>query len=76
MKSLTLGQMVKLATHPNLIFKITKVNPDFSYQVQMDGLNRIILSYDNVPFEMLKRVSITLGAGDISIFHSAMTKPK
>lgn len=54
MTLLALGQLVQIATHPDLIFKITQVNPDYSYQVQGAGNDSAALSYDNVPAEMLK----------------------
>jgi hypothetical protein len=58
MKLLALGQLVQLASHPDLVFKITQVNPDFSYQVQGASFDSIALCYDNVPSEMLKSISV------------------
>ena len=56
MKSFEMGQLVRLATNPDIVFKIVQINCDSSYQIQMNSWDSTLLSYDNVPAEMLRKI--------------------
>ncbi|QIO06657.1 hypothetical protein [Acinetobacter shaoyimingii] len=54
MKAFEVGQLVRLATHPEMVFEIVEIHGDRSYQIQLHALESQHLSYDNVPAEMLR----------------------
>lgn len=56
MKIFELGQLVRLATHPDMVFKIVEINADRSYQIQLKAIETQHLIYDNVPTEMLRSI--------------------
>lgn len=53
MKAMFVGQQVKLATHLDMIFVVTKINSDHSYAIQAQSNMAAQLSYDHVVAEML-----------------------
>ena len=55
MNTMQVGEQVKLAIMPEIIFKITKQNTDGSFEVQAHLGNQDI-SYGNIAPEMLRRV--------------------
>lgn len=57
MTKISIGQKVKLATQPELVFVVTKINLDQSYEIQLQSVSNQVLSYDNIPMEMLRVVS-------------------
>lgn len=57
MTTMQIGELVKLATMPELIFKIIKRNSDGSYEVVADLGNQNI-SYGHIAPEMLRRVTV------------------
>jgi hypothetical protein len=58
MATMQIGAQVKLATMPNVIFKITKQNTDGSFEIQAHfGAQDI--SYGNIAPEMLRPVQTT-----------------
>ncbi|MFW1859769.1 hypothetical protein [Acinetobacter defluvii] len=57
MTKITIGEKVKLATQPELVFVVTKINLDQSYEIQLQNFSNQVLSYDNIPLEMLRVVS-------------------
>ena len=59
MTTMQIGELVKLATMPELIFKIIKRNTDGSYEVAANLGNQNI-SYGHIAPEMLRRVTLNL----------------
>ncbi|NNP71541.1 hypothetical protein A7P53_03625 [Acinetobacter defluvii] len=57
MTKITIGEKVKLAIQPELVFVVTKINLDQSYEIQLQNFSNQVLSYDNIPMEMLRVVS-------------------
>ncbi|AWL29664.1 hypothetical protein DJ533_14345 [Acinetobacter defluvii] len=57
MTKIIIGEKVKLATQPELVFVVTKINLDQSYEIQLQNFSNQVLSYDNIPLEMLRVVS-------------------
>ena len=55
--SMNVGEQVKLAVMPDIVFKIIKKNTDGSFEVAAHFGNQHI-SYDNIAPEMLRRVSV------------------
>lgn len=57
MTKFDIGQSVRLASNPDIIFQITQINIDRSVQIQVlcSGLSH--LTYDNVSPEMLRKVA-------------------
>ena len=53
-----IGHKVKLATHPELVFDVVKINQDQSYELQIRLSETKILSYDNISAEMLKKIDV------------------
>ncbi len=56
MNKFIVGEKVKIATQADVIFEISKVNPDNSYEIQYRLSELQILKYDNIAAEMLKKV--------------------
>ncbi|MDM1759364.1 MULTISPECIES: hypothetical protein [Acinetobacter] len=56
MTKIAVGQQVKLATQPEVIFVVTKINLDQSYEIQLCSMSKHDLSYDNIPMEMLRLI--------------------
>ena len=56
MTTFEIGHKVKLATHPELVFDVVKINQDQSYELQIRLSETKILSYDNISAEMLKKI--------------------
>lgn len=56
MKSFEIGQLVRLASNPEIIFKIIQINRDYSFEIQVQSWDSNHLSYNNVPPEMLRKV--------------------
>jgi hypothetical protein len=59
MTEMKIGEQVKLAIMPDVIFKIVKQNTDGSFEVQAAFGNQNI-SYGNIAPEMLRRVNISI----------------
>ena len=55
-----IGEQVKLAIMPDVIFKIIKQNTDGSFEVEANFGNQHI-SYGNIAPEMLRRVDFNQG---------------
>ena len=58
MTTFEIGHKVKLATHPELIFDVVRINQDQSYELQIRLSEAKILSYDNISAEMLKKIDV------------------
>lgn len=58
MTTFKIGHKVKLATHPELVFDVVKINQDQSYELQIRLSETKILSYDNISAEMLKKIDV------------------
>ena len=58
LQQLELGQIVQLATLPNLLFKIQAKHSDGSYQITTHLDAKTELGYDHVCREMLRVVEI------------------
>ncbi len=58
MTTFEIGHKVKLATHPELVFDVVKINQDQSYELQIRLSETKILSYDNISAEMLKKIDV------------------
>ena len=56
MTTFEIGNKVKLATHPELIFDVVRINQDQSYELQIRLSETKILSYGNISAEMLKKI--------------------
>lgn len=56
MTKIEVGQKVKLATQPEVIFVVTKINLDQSYEIQLCSMSEPRVSYDNISIEMLRLV--------------------
>ena len=58
MTTFKIGHQVKLATHPELIFDVVRINQDQSYELQIRLSETKILSYGNISAEMLKKIDV------------------
>ena len=58
MTTFEIGHKVKLATHPELVFDVVKIDQDQSYELQIRLSETKILSYDNISAEMLKKIDV------------------
>lgn len=54
---LNIGQKVKLASSEQMIFIVTAVNRDGTYQIEAMGNSGYPLRYEDVPYEILKKLS-------------------
>ncbi len=52
-----IGQHVQLASNAQIIFQITGINIDHTFQIQMKCSEQNHLKYDNVSAEMLRKVA-------------------
>ena len=63
MQHIAVGQLVKLATMPEMIFIVTTQNPDGSFAIEEKTAQGYGLKYGHVPQEMLRLVPVnSLGA--------------
>lgn len=53
MKKIVVGQQVKLASMQNIIFEVTHINCDESYEIQTHLSEKEVLKYGNISAEML-----------------------
>lgn len=53
MKKIVVGQQVKLASMQDMIFEVTHVNYDESYEIQAHLTEKEVLKYGNISAEML-----------------------
>ena len=56
MNKFIVGDKVKIAIQPEVVFEISKVNHDHSYEIQYQLSDQQVLQYDNIAAEMLKKV--------------------
>ena len=50
------GDKVKIAIQPEVVFEISKVNHDHSYEIQYHLSDQQVLQYDNIAAETLQKV--------------------
>ena len=55
MRKFEIGEKVKIATQPNVIFEITRINSDHSYEILHKVSDKQIFYYDNIATEMLNK---------------------
>lgn len=56
MSSFVVGQRVKMASHPELVFEIVAINADQSFEIQSNISSLQHLKYHHISFEMLRAV--------------------
>ena len=56
MYKFAVGEKVKIATQPDIVFEIIQVNNDHSYEIQYQLSDQQIFKYGNIPAEMLQKV--------------------
>ncbi len=59
MNKFIVGDKVKIATQPDVVFVISHVNHDHSYEIQYQLSDQQVLKYGNIAAEMLQKVENT-----------------
>ena len=54
-----IGQKVVLSNSPEIVYVITAINADSTYQIRYDCSSLSMLNFDNVSAEMLRSVQET-----------------